>query len=114
MTHVDNIDKTEASGILRIDEALENVRIDVTLVFRNSDQLSIYTYGNFTVNFQDGESSLSPPPASTPSPTFIQNVDETNKPMTNSPEATGETLMEVLSNQGDFSCFRRISPHRRN
>jgi uncharacterized surface protein with fasciclin (FAS1) repeats len=105
MTHVDNIDKTEATGIMRIDQAAENVRIDVTLVFRNTDQLSIYTCGNFTVNFQHGDTEISTPPASTPTPIYLHNIEATNNPLTKSPEDTGETLIDILSNEEDLSVF---------
>lgn len=87
-THFDSSEKVELSSIVRFDEAVDSVIFDITGVFINNAEGSVYVYSRYTVNFISDGTSIQPSalpttraPALTPTKTFIP----TSSPVTEMP-----------------------------
>jgi hypothetical protein len=50
-THIDNSDKSELTSVIRFDESFDSVILDITGVFVNSPDGSVYVYSRYYVNF---------------------------------------------------------------
>lgn len=70
LCHTDPSDKRQVNGTIRFDEMAENVKIDITIVFRNNNATSVFAYNSFVASFKPILSpSLSPTLSPTKAPT---------------------------------------------
>jgi hypothetical protein len=69
-THFDNAEKVELSSVVKFDEAIDSVFLDITGVFINNAEGSVYVYSRYTVNFNSEGTSPQP----TASPTSVAPV----------------------------------------
>jgi hypothetical protein len=58
LTHVNNLGKTEAAGVLRMDEMDSNLILDVTVVIENRNDVSSFYYTQYTLNAVEGDGSM--------------------------------------------------------
>jgi hypothetical protein len=73
-THIDSTDKSELTSVIRFDESLDSVILDITGVFVNSPSGSVYVYSRYIVNFVSTTPSTSVPseaPTSNEIPTVV-------------------------------------------
>ena len=62
-THIDSSDKSELTSVIRFDENLDSVILDITGVFVNSPDGSVYVYSRYLVNFVSSTPQTSEPTA---------------------------------------------------
>jgi PDZ domain len=71
ITHFNNTFKQVHSGIMEVDQTIENVILDITVVMVNNANVSVYGYDRFLLNFID------PTVPSTPSSTSSSTIAPT-------------------------------------
>eukprot|EP00544_Gedaniella_sp_CCMP2646_P006129 CAMPEP_0202496820 /NCGR_PEP_ID=MMETSP1361-20130828/21047_1 /ASSEMBLY_ACC=CAM_ASM_000849 /TAXON_ID=210615 /ORGANISM="Staurosira complex sp., Strain CCMP2646" /LENGTH=379 /DNA_ID=CAMNT_0049128249 /DNA_START=766 /DNA_END=1901 /DNA_ORIENTATION=- len=89
LTHTTSNDKTQASGLLQVDETAVNLTLDVTVVVQNRQGVSEWYYSQFllqAISFSPTPAPVVPtkPPTMTPkpspAPTMNPSPSTTNKP----------------------------------
>jgi hypothetical protein len=93
-THIDKSDKTEMSSTIRFDESVDSVILDITGVFLNSIEGSVYVYSRYMVNFVSEVAPTSPSPTS--SPIEVETAEPTKTP-TVGPITASPTLTPVMA-----------------
>lgn len=79
LTHVNNDFKTRTEAVLRMDESGYGV-VDITLVYINNAESSVYSYGNYTIQFIDpneGNTNTTDTPSISP-PGVVPSIDPDN------------------------------------
>lgn len=106
VTHIDNSDKTIVTSTIRFDEVVQSVSLDITVVFINSIEGSVYTYSRYTVNFVEDdyivnvtETPIASPKTDAPSPA----PKDTDVPATNPPSTPPVSLAPTTG--APFSTF---------
>lgn len=86
-THYNNNEKVELSSVVRFDEAIDSVFFDITGVFINNAEGSVYVYSRYTVNFiSDGTPApTASPTTGTPIATPTTDLVPTASPVTEMP-----------------------------
>jgi hypothetical protein len=117
ITHMNANEKKSSTGTIRLDEAVDGVNLDVTVVFANGASGSVYSYTGFILNFRTAAApTLLPtsgavdapvvapgpePPAETPGPTIRDSPAPTiTLSFTPPPLAGSPTPSEVDSTPG--------------
>ena len=73
-THIDSSDKSELTSILRFDESLDSVILDITGVFVNGPDGSVFIYSRYYVNFVSTTQNTTVPSAAPTSDTIPSAV----------------------------------------
>jgi hypothetical protein len=87
ITHTNNNTKSTSTGTIRFDEEVLNVVLDITVVFQNDAEFSIYAYSRVTANFRDLSTPVMTPVEATV-PTAVPVPQTTPSPVTLDPAAT--------------------------
>ena len=90
LTHTSRDDKTNVTGSLLVESAIEGLSIDVTVVLSNEDTNSTYFYSNFVLNAVqavDPEAPVAAPPT-TRFPTTMPSLAPTMGPNTTDSSGT--------------------------
>ena len=84
-THIDASDKSEITSTLRLDESLDGVTLDITGVFVNGVDGSVYIYSRYIVNFVSVAPTMSMIPTTIPTNVPITTITPTISPVTSDP-----------------------------
>jgi hypothetical protein len=99
-THFNNSEKVELSSIVRFDEAIDSVYLDITGVFINNAEGSVYVYSRYAVNFISEGNTPAPTASPTTAAPVMTPMDliPTTAPVTEMPvlPTTVPTMMETV------------------
>lgn len=101
ITHKNNLPKLLINGTIRFDEPINDVIIDVTIVFTNGAPASIYAYTGYKVNFvaaEPGTPTGAPIAATTSTPTIANGTVPSTAPIaatTSTPTIANATVPSV-------------------